>query len=918
MRPCDETKPYIFISYSHADTKKVMGIIDRLTDAGFNVWYDGGIDPGTEWDENIAYHVESCAYFIAFVSEKYINSKNCKDELNFSRDLDKEQLLVYFEDVDLPRGMAMRMNRLQAIYWNKYEDEDMAFDKLFKANGIENALLSKTEGVTVEAYKPTKSSVKSKTKKKFPTLIVAIIAAVLVIGGAVAAIVITSANKDKYLTDAVDYMRAGGKYEVNYDKAINLLSKAEDKKDMEGVFLEAYALYVSYENKLDAEDKQEKYVRLLEMSADEVPYSKLLLGYLYTQINSGVDRNFDTANELWEEALADINEGDLLTDGKIKCQAEACHILAIVLSNKNNNSCDYQMALKYAEKAKDLGNTYADNELGVMYYYGYGVEVDKNIAREHFKEAYDNKAGLINYALTYYKGDGVEQDYKKAFDLYMEGVDKGSLKSIERVGNAYCYGRGVDKDYDKALEYYKKAAEGGFTDAMCDIAVCYSNGWGVEQNYDEALNWYKKAAALYDDNAMYKIGALYWNGKGVEQSYENAMEWDLKAAEYNNPGAMNDIGVLYANGYGVEKSDVEAQKWYDKASDAGSVTAIVNNGIKYLNGGEGIEKDPEKAMEYFKRAADQDSGRAYYYIGKIYDEGLGYEENKEKAFENYLQAADLEYADAYYKLGVMCNDGTGCDKNVGDAYNWFKKGDEAGNSNCTYRLARMYLNGTVVEKDVNQAITYYDKAANAGNGSAAYELGDLYNKGEVVNKDTSKAIDYFNKALENNNLDGYIGLLDVYYGNKDYTKALEYAKLSYEKQGNYKALYMMGWIYQGSYVGEPNYEEARKCFEIADKAADAAIDKNKQPGYTTFCSKELGVMYRDGKGVEADADKAIYYFERSVNNKYYKDMSAYLALGDMYRDGKIVDKDIDKAKEYYQLGADAGNKECKERLEELK
>ena len=43
-----------------------------------------------------------------------MKSDNCKDELNFARDLQKERLLVYLENVKLPLGMAMRLNRLQA------------------------------------------------------------------------------------------------------------------------------------------------------------------------------------------------------------------------------------------------------------------------------------------------------------------------------------------------------------------------------------------------------------------------------------------------------------------------------------------------------------------------------------------------------------------------------------------------------------------------------------------------------------------------------------------------------------------------------------------------------------------------------------------------------------------------------------
>lgn len=138
MINCNENKPYIFISYAHKDAKLVMPIINQAENDGYNIWYDEGIDPGTEWDENIARHIENSSYFIAFISENYINSKNCKDELNYSRDLDKKQFLVYLEDVSLPSGMAMRMNRIQAIFWNKYAKDNLneAFNKLYSADGI--------------------------------------------------------------------------------------------------------------------------------------------------------------------------------------------------------------------------------------------------------------------------------------------------------------------------------------------------------------------------------------------------------------------------------------------------------------------------------------------------------------------------------------------------------------------------------------------------------------------------------------------------------------------------------------------------------------------------------------------------------------------------------------------------------------
>ncbi|MDO4189293.1 MAG: toll/interleukin-1 receptor domain-containing protein, partial [Lachnospiraceae bacterium] len=65
-------KPYIFISYSHRDSKIVWPIIEQLNKDGYRVWYDDGIDPGTEWDQFIADKVCNSGCFLAFMSEAYL------------------------------------------------------------------------------------------------------------------------------------------------------------------------------------------------------------------------------------------------------------------------------------------------------------------------------------------------------------------------------------------------------------------------------------------------------------------------------------------------------------------------------------------------------------------------------------------------------------------------------------------------------------------------------------------------------------------------------------------------------------------------------------------------------------------------------------------------------------------------------
>ena len=136
LAPYHGREPFIFISYSHRNSDQAAEIISTLNRAGFRVWYDEGLIPGREWDENIAEHISECSYLIAFISPNYIESQNCRDEISYARDLNKDRLLVYLEETDLPAGMAMRLMRLQAIHKYRYRTSPDFYEKLFAAHGI--------------------------------------------------------------------------------------------------------------------------------------------------------------------------------------------------------------------------------------------------------------------------------------------------------------------------------------------------------------------------------------------------------------------------------------------------------------------------------------------------------------------------------------------------------------------------------------------------------------------------------------------------------------------------------------------------------------------------------------------------------------------------------------------------------------
>lgn len=109
------TDPYIFVSYSHKDTRIVFTDIKRLHDKGYRIWYDEGISPTKEWSEEIATAIEKSAIFIYFVSPRSVDSKHCRNEAYFALDEGKPFLAIHIEETNLSKGLMLRMNSTQAV-----------------------------------------------------------------------------------------------------------------------------------------------------------------------------------------------------------------------------------------------------------------------------------------------------------------------------------------------------------------------------------------------------------------------------------------------------------------------------------------------------------------------------------------------------------------------------------------------------------------------------------------------------------------------------------------------------------------------------------------------------------------------------------------------------------------------------------
>lgn len=113
--PYEGKKPYMFISYAHADSAQVLPVITYLKNVPtppegdapvYRIWYDEGIDPGSEWPENIARHLKNAALAVLFLSEAAFRSENCRREIQVAVNIGHPLLCVRLDEAPIPEDIA--------------------------------------------------------------------------------------------------------------------------------------------------------------------------------------------------------------------------------------------------------------------------------------------------------------------------------------------------------------------------------------------------------------------------------------------------------------------------------------------------------------------------------------------------------------------------------------------------------------------------------------------------------------------------------------------------------------------------------------------------------------------------------------------------------------------------------------------
>jgi uncharacterized protein len=121
-------------------------------------------------------------------------------------------------------------------------------------------------------------------------------------------------------------------------------------------------------------------------------------------------------------------------------------------------------------------------------------------------EAGDAKA-QNNLGVLYRRGLGVEKNSTKAVEWYEKSANQKFAKAQFNLGLMYKTGSGVKKDITRAIEWYKKSARNGYARAQFALGLRFEKGNGVKRNPVVGLSWLNLAMEKASGNFRRNVAA---------------------------------------------------------------------------------------------------------------------------------------------------------------------------------------------------------------------------------------------------------------------------------------------------------------------------------------------------------------------------------------------------------------------------
>lgn len=712
----NESKQY-FVSYSHKDAETVKPIINSLKRRGVNIWYDAGIDPGAEWQDVLGKKIMASAGVIPFLSRNFIESRQCKKELDFADTLGTPLYPIYIEDCKLTPGLNLQLCGKQAVFKHKVSDQIFYRDFLKNLN-----------------VKP-KPKAKPSTPQK-------------------------SSNADMY-NKAIDMISKG-----QYLQAYQILSPLSDS----GNYNATAEIADMHLNGNGAQYDPERAIKLHMLAAEhKVIKSINALGNIYLLgLGTSVDKAravkyFDSAASLGDCNTA-LTLAEWYSSGKYvakdskkafsyyllaaKKSPEAMFATAECYTNGIGVKRDPIKAYAYYFKSAKFGFNPAVLKAAECLIEGRGVSQNTEKAKELLTKitmSGNPKADILQ-ARIYEKAG----NYPVAFKLYHHAQELGDLTAKLKTADYYFNGFGVLKNTKRAAGIYKSLALCGNLEAGKKYAICCMLATSGAEDLNVAYSYLKDVTSKTNDaEAWLYLGSLYNNKAFSNFNTLKAEDSYLTALKLGNKRAAYKLGKMHFYGEARHNSFRRSYEYFKLSASVDCLGAYHYIALQSYYG-IGIPQDLCEAFKMAYRAVNSGYEKSENLLGLCYYRGDGVTANDQKAYKLFVSASRANNPAAQNNTAICCLLGKGIAQDVPRAIKLLSNNEN--DKICAYTLGQCYEYGMGVTKNMAKAEELYIKSFDMGYAPAGMKIYSLMTSGgETIKKNSIKAIGFKNRAKKIDN-----------------------------------------------------------------------------------------------------------------------------------------------------------------------
>lgn len=712
----NESKQY-FVSYSHKDAETVKPIINSLKRRGVNIWYDAGIDPGAEWQDVLGKKIMASAGVIPFLSRNFIESRQCKKELDFADTLGTPLYPIYIEDCKLTPGLNLQLCGKQAVFKHKVSDQIFYRDFLKNLN-----------------VKP-KPKAKPSTPQK-------------------------SSNADMY-NKAIDMISKG-----QYLQAYQILTPLSDS----GNYNATAEIADMHLNGNGAQYDPERAIKLHVLAAEhKVIKSINALGNIYLLgLGTSVDKAravkyFDSAASLGDCNTA-LTLAEWYSSGKYvakdskkafsyyllaaKKSPEAMFATAECYTNGIGVKRDPIKAYAYYFKSAKFGYNPAVLKAAECLIEGRGVSQNTEKAKELLTKitmSGNPKADILQ-ARIYEKAG----NYPVAFKLYHHAQELGDLTAKLKTADYYFNGFGVLKNTKRAAGIYKSLALCGNLEAGKKYAICCMLATSGAEDLNVAYSYLKDVTSKTNDaEAWLYLGSLYNNKAFSNFNTLKAEDSYLTALKLGNKRAAYKLGKMHFYGEARHNSFRRSYEYFKLSASVDCLGAYHYIALQSYYG-IGIPQDLCEAFKMAYRAVNSGYEKSENLLGLCYYRGDGVTANDQKAYKLFVSASRANNPAAQNNTAICCLLGKGIAQDVPRAIKLLSNNEN--DKICAYTLGQCYEYGMGVTKNMAKAEELYIKSFDMGYAPAGMKIYSLMTSGgETIKKNSIKAIGFKNRAKKIDN-----------------------------------------------------------------------------------------------------------------------------------------------------------------------